>query len=87
MEQNLFTNLGVSGASLFIIWMIIRYFMQALDKKDEYIKNLIELFQSHVELCNKNFIESSKMVTKSSDKQTQAIQLLLEKIGKRPLRR
>ena len=81
--STLFTNLGIGGAALFIIWMIIRYFMASIDKKDEYLKGLISTFQNHVEMCNTNFINSSALVAKNSDKQAKAINLLIKKIDGR----
>ena len=79
-ETTIFSSLGIGGATLFIIWMIIRYFMLALDKKDEYLKSLIVTFQAHVELCNRNFIKSSSLVAKHSKRQAEAIDLLITKV-------
>jgi hypothetical protein len=36
-ELELFTNLGLAGAALAIIFFIVRYFVQAMTKKDAYI--------------------------------------------------
>jgi len=79
-DINLFANLGIGGVTLFIIWTVVKYFMAAIDKKDEYLKTLIDDFQTHVEMCNTNFIKSSSLVSESSLKQAEAINLLIRRV-------
>jgi len=81
-DINLFANLGIGGVTLFIIWTVVKYFMSAIDKKDEYLKSLINDFQTHVEMCNTNFIKSSETVSEAARKQAEAINTLLARIEK-----
>ncbi len=37
----LFSNLGIAGAALAIIWFIVRYFVEAMTKKDAYIEKTL----------------------------------------------
>lgn len=92
MNPEIFTNLGIGGATLVIIWFIVKYFMSSLDKKDErltikddYIKGLIVDFQSHVEMCNTNFIKHSQHTVKAMAKQTQTLDTLVKLITDKPI--
>lgn len=75
-ELTLFTNLGVAGITLFIIWMMLKWFMEAidkkdlaLDKKDEYIKSIIEDFKTFQE----KVIEAQRQVANHLDNLTSII--------------
>lgn len=46
MEQ--FTQLGIAGATLFILFLVVRFFIQAIEKKDAYIKEITEKFSDTV---------------------------------------
>ena len=88
-DLNILTNLGIGSASLVIIWMMLKYFMKSLDKKDVEIKELITSFQGHVEICNTNFLKYSDHFSKVSGKQIQAmnkltgsVNILVEKVHK-----
>ena len=80
MTQELYTNLGIAGALLGVIYMMLRWFMGTLDRKDQYIEDLIKEFQSHVEICNSNFVKFGDRFSKISGKQTIALNNLIEKI-------
>lgn len=80
-DSTLFTTLGLGGVALFIVWMMVKYGMNALDRKDQYIQKLIEEFQAHVELCNTNFMKSSQMVARGAEKQAKAIDSLLKQVN------
>jgi hypothetical protein len=75
-----YTQLGVAGATLAILFFIIRYFVASLDKKDAYIKEMISEFQNHVEICNNNFMKFGDHFAKISGKQTQALNNLITKV-------
>jgi hypothetical protein len=51
-----FTQLGIAGATLLILLLVVRYFISAMDKKDEYIQKLTEKFSDTVNnhLANEN---------------------------------
>ena len=75
-----FTNLGLAGITLAMIWFVIQYFMKTLSGRDEYLKGLIVNFQTHVEMCNSNFIRVTEHVTKVSEKNTRVIETLLKRV-------
>lgn len=88
-EFSTLTNLGIGSASLIIIYVMLKYFMQSLDKKDVEIKELITSFQGHVEICNTNFLKYSDHFSKVSGKQIQAmnkltssVNILIDKVSK-----
>ena len=54
--------------------------MNTLDKKDQYIKELVTNFQTHIELCNTNFIKYSQHFAKAADKQSKGIDELIKRI-------
>ena len=82
-DINLFTNLGVAGITLFIIYVMLQYFTRTLTKKDDYIKELIIQFQGHVEMCNTNFLLSSTRLSKSSERQTKTLDKLVKMLESR----
>lgn len=43
-----FTQLGIAGATLLILLLVVRYFISTTDKKDEYIKTLVSNNQENV---------------------------------------
>ncbi len=82
MSPELFANLGIAGVALYIIFVMLRYFMDSLTKKDIQITNLIDdhnrsvdKFKKHIELCNTNFI-----VLTISAQQTEVLDRLIQKI-------
>lgn len=95
-DLNILTNLGIGSASLIIIYVMLKYFMKSLDRKDEVLnqkdvemKKLIEDFQGHVEICNTNFMKYSEHFSKVSGKQlkamsalTSSVNILIDKVNK-----
>ena len=89
MSSDVYTNLGIGGASLFIIWVMLRWFMRELEKKDnklavkdEYIKGLIKEFEGHVELCNRNFLKFGNHFSKIAKQQMAAVDRLVIAVNK-----
>lgn len=87
MPQDLFANLGIAGAALFIIYVMLKYFMNSLDRKDGQINTLIDdhnravdKFKRHIEICNSNFITLTKQATANSVHQTEVLNKIISRI-------
>ena len=76
LDYNVVTQLGVAGISLFIVWMMLRWFMETIHRKDNKIEELVNNFQRHIELCNTNFIKNSQHVVKSVNQQIKTLEKL-----------
>lgn len=58
-----FTQLGIAGATLLILLIVVRFFIQAITKKDEYIKDITEKFSETINthLTNENSAREKEM--------------------------
>lgn len=58
-----FTQLGIAGATLAILFLVVRYFIQAIDKKDTYITRITEQFSVTINthLANENEARKQEM--------------------------
>ncbi len=77
-DIELFSNLGLAGAALAIIGFIVRYFVQAMTKKDAYIIKQTKAFTKQTasfELTVRNHISHS---TKALNKLAKAVNHLAE---------
>ena len=81
MSPEIFTNLGIGGGSIFIMWMMLQYFMRRLDAKDQDSKELIREFKVHVEMCNTNFIKVNEHTNKVMRQQAKSFDSLTTKLG------
>ncbi len=93
MDPNLFANLGIAGVALYIIFVMLKYFMDTLNKKDTQITQLIndhnkttEKFKKHIEICNTNFITLTKQANTISVQQTAVLEKLIAKIDELTLK-
>lgn len=82
-DINLFTNLGIAGVALFIIYMMLQYFMKTLSGKDEYIKQIILDFQKHIEVCNTNFMNTNITTNEFMKAQTDSMNKLIKILQQR----
>lgn len=41
MDISAFSQLGIGLATLLILWFVVKYFIEALTKKDEYIAKIV----------------------------------------------
>ena len=74
MDPAEFTQLGVAGAALLLVGMALKYFTQALDKKDTYIREITEAFNRTIE----NHIDHE---TEQRKKETAVLTDLAKAIG------
>ena len=88
MNPDLFANLGIGVASLWIIYIMLKYFMDSLTKKDIQLTTLVDnnnkttdKFKKHIELCNTNFIVLTKQGIENSKQQTEVLNKLITKIN------
>jgi hypothetical protein len=58
-----FTQLGIAGATLAILLVVVRFFIQTLDKKDAYIQDITQKFSDTVNthLANENIAREREM--------------------------
>ena len=94
MTPELFANLGIAGVALYIIYVMLKYFMESLNKKDDYLtrkdtqitqlveghNRTVDKFKKHVELCNTNFIDLTKQANAHAAEQTEVLERLIVKI-------
>jgi len=73
MDFAAISQLGIGVATLAILWLVVKYFIEALTKKDEYIQRVVEAFNTTIN----NHIDHS---TQSQDKQTKALNQLTKAI-------
>ena len=73
MDINAFSQLGIGIATLAILWLVVKYFIEALTKKDDYIQKVVDSFN----LTINNHINHA---TKSQDSQTRALNKLTKAI-------
>ena len=81
ISPEIFTNLGIGGGSIFIMWMMLQYFMKRLDSKDLDSKELIKDFKIHVEMCNTNFMKINEHSNKVMRLQAKAFDGLTTRLG------
>jgi hypothetical protein len=48
MDVSLFSQLGIGLSTLVILWFVVKYFIEAMTKKDEYIIKLVEQFNTTI---------------------------------------
>ena len=60
------TQLGISGFTLFILLIIVRYFVKAMDTKDERIKEMTDQFrlvmENHIDHETKRWEETTRIL-------------------------
>ena len=44
MDITAFSQLGIGLATLLILWFVVRYFIETLTRKDEYIAKIVDNF-------------------------------------------
>lgn len=80
MDIPAFSQLGIGLATLFILWLVVKYFIEALSKKDAYIEKVVDNFSTtmnnHIDHETKAW-ESAKV---SQDKTTTALVKLTKAI-------
>lgn len=59
-----FTQLGIAGATLLILLLVVRYFISAIEKKDSYIQQITEKFS---ETVNSHLTRENEMMVKATD--------------------
>lgn len=74
MDIATFSQLGIGLATLVILWIVVRYFIEALTKKDAYIQEIVKSFNTTIN----NHIDHQ---TKAADKNTKALNSLVKAIS------
>lgn len=73
MDIATFSQLGIGLATLVILWIVVRYFIEALTKKDAYIQQIVKEFNTTIN----NHIDHQ---TQAADKQTKALNSLTKAV-------
>lgn len=84
--MNGYDQLGMAGATLVILFFVVRYFVKAMDMKDTYNKMLTEKLVGLVEdniASRGKLVESIDANTKATNVTTQNLEKLMIKILKR----
>lgn len=80
MDVSAFSQLGIGIATLAILWLVVKYFIEALSKKDDYIQKIVDNFSltmnNHIDHETKAW-ESAKS---SQDKTVTALTKLIKAI-------
>lgn len=72
MSQD-FSQLGIGIATLVILWIVVKYFINAINKKDDYISQITHEF-------NKTIQNHLQHETSAFNEMTQAIKELTKEI-------
>ena len=63
MDITAFSQLGIGLATLLILWFVVKYFIEALSKKDTYIEKIVDNFTitmtNHIEHETASWKEAS----------------------------
>lgn len=75
-----FTQLGVAGITLAILFFIVRYFVDAMKAKDEHIysatKEFTKVVGNHIDHSTKAMSELNKTLERNNDQQTNILSVL-----------
>lgn len=75
------TELGFGLSALALIWIVVKYFIETTNKKDDYIKELIKSFQTNVDGFNKTINNHIEHQTAQAKKETNALQALTRAVN------
>ena len=81
MDIQNFSQLGIDLATLAILLLVVKYFIRALTKKDQYLKEIVGGFQKNVEGFNTTVNNHIEHETQQAQKQTEALNNLARTIS------
>jgi len=82
MDIQTFSQLGMGMATLLILWFVVKYFIEALTKKDNYIKEIVKDFNITINNHIIHETEQAKKNTVALKSLTRAITSLTKKLDK-----
>jgi hypothetical protein len=82
MDIQTFSQLGMGMATLLILWFVVKYFIDTLGKKDDYIKEIVKEFHTTINNHITHQTEQAKKETAALRSLTRAINTLVKKIEK-----
>ncbi len=80
MDLPAFSQLGIGLATLAILWFVVKYFIQALEKKDTYIEKVVGDFNTTMNNHIAHETQAWESAKKSQDKTTLALGKLTKAI-------
>lgn len=78
MDIAAFSQLGIGAATLVILWLVVRYFIEAITKKDEYIQRIVSDFNVTIN----NHIDHSTMAATETTKALNSLTKAISKLSK-----
>ena len=82
MDIQSFSQLGIGLATLLILWFVVKYFIEATNKKDAYIKELVTSFNITINNHIDHSIKQSAKETTVLNSLVKAINSLVKSMGK-----
>ena len=89
LNPQLLSDLGIGGATIAILWWIVRYFVRAIEGKDKYIrqttKEFTEVVAEHINHSNRaldKMNDQTLNIITVLDKNTKVINKVYDKLNK-----
>ena len=76
MDIATFSQLGIGLATLFILWIVVRYFIEALSKKEEASLKTTKMFNQTILRFNKTINNHIVHQTAAAHEQKEAMEAL-----------
>jgi hypothetical protein len=76
MDVASFSQLGIGVATLVILWIVVKYFIEALTKKDDYIQVIVQNFNTTINNHIDHQTQQSAEMTRTIEALTRAINRL-----------
>ena len=86
MDIAAFSQLGIGVATLVILWIVVRYFIEALTKKDDYISEIVKEFNITINNHINHSTQAADRTTKALTALTRAISKLTKDLDNRDIR-
>lgn len=80
MDITTFSQLGIGSAAIIIVYIVVKYFIKAIQKKDGFIIELIEKFNERTAAFNKTMDNHIDHETKQRKEETIAFKELTNMI-------
>ena len=80
MDVSAFSQLGIGVATLVILWFVVKYFIEALTKKDVYIEKIVDNFSTTMNNHIDHETKAWEAAKSSQEKTTSALVKLTKAI-------
>jgi hypothetical protein len=76
MDISTFSQLGIGLSTLVILWIVVKYFIEALTKKDDYIQTIVKEFNVTINNHIDHSTQAQKEMTRTLESLVKAIDRL-----------